>query len=386
MGSIANALEPEEISIEKCAGRVLAEPLIAPFALPRFDNSAVDGYAVGSGAQEFRVVGAISAGDAPTRALDQDSAVRIFTGAQVPVHAFSVVMQEDVVRSNDCIRLAEIPAPGQHIRRAGEEVAAGQEVLPKGTALNPAGAALLASFGFEKISVHRLPRVAIVITGAELIKCGPLGDGAIYESNSYGLLAALRSVRIVPNHISLVQDSLEETRASLTTALEIADVVITTGGVSVGDKDVVRAALHQLGVSEVFWKVAIKPGKPIYFGRLGSKYVFGLPGNPLSVLATYTLFVEPFIKALCGYPFAEPLRLPGVVAETIHHKPGRMELVPAVHRTSDSKLVVEAISGQGSHMLSGMARATGWIEVPKDSERISQGAVVRFYPIGDESK
>jgi molybdopterin molybdotransferase len=383
MEPFAKPLEEEEIPIASSGGRILAEPLIAPFSLPRFDNSAVDGYAIGSAGQEFEVVETVAAGDSVTRSLRDRTAARIFTGAQVPPNAFAVVMQEDVVRSGDCIRLKEIPNPGQHIRRAGEEVVQGQVVMPNGTPLNPAAVSLLAGFGMERVRVHRLPRVAIVVTGAELVAPpGPLGEGEIYESNSFGLIAALASHGITPIRIRSVGDSSEETISAMREALHSADVVISTGGVSVGDKDLIRGALQQIGVREVFWKVAIKPGKPLYFGESEGKVVFGLPGNPLSVLAMYTLFVAPLLHALAGRPLERPFSIHGELTDKVDHKPGRMELVPAIHKSGNSMVAIEPISGQGSHMLTGMANATGWIEVPKDANGLSKGDIAPFYPFG----
>lgn len=380
----AKRTSPETLSLREALGRVLAEDLVTPFPLPRFDNSAVDGYALTEpmGDSVWKAVRTIGAGESPGEPLQPGECARIFTGAPTPPGTYAVVMQEDTALKDGTIQVCEEPKPRQNIRRAGEEFSLGAVVLPAGLPLNAAGVAAAATLGRTNVSVYRAPRVGIMVTGAELVSPGKeLAEGQIYESNSYALSAALLSLGLNPEFVEVIGDDLDLTLATLRTALQRCEVLITTGGVSVGDRDVVRGALENLGVQEVYWKVGIKPGKPVYLGTHGDKAIFGLPGNPLSVLATFTLLVQPFLKASMGFSNPVPRRLKAKLATAIRHKPGRREFIPA----NLDGMKVSPILGQGSHMLGGMARADALIDVPADALEISAEEEVWVIPFGQGS-
>lgn len=375
---------PETLPLREALGRVLGEDLVTHFPLPRFDNSAVDGYALAepTGGSVWKVVRTIGAGESPGEPLHPGECARIFTGAPTPPGTYAVVMQEDTALKDGAIQVCDEPRPGLNLRRAGEEFSMGAVVLPAGLPLNAAGVAAAATLGRTNVSVYRAPRVGIVVTGAELVSPGKgLDEGQIYESNSYALSAALLSHGLNPEFVEVIGDDPDLTLTTLRNALSRCEVLITTGGVSVGDRDVVRGALEKLGVREVYWKVAIKPGKPVYLGTLGEKAVFGLPGNPLSVLATFTLLAQPFLKASMGYQSPAPVRLKAKLATTIRHKPGRRGYIPA----NLNGATVSPILGQGSHMLGGMARADALIDVPAVALEIPAEEEVWVIPFGQGS-
>lgn len=377
--------EAEKCPLSEALGRVLAQSLIAPFRLPRFDNSAVDGYALSgpTSGTFLEVVRTIGAGESAGQALQLEECARIFTGAPVPPEAYAVVMQEDVVFEEGKVRVIEEVKQGQNIRLAGEEFAQGAVVLNAGVIMNPAGIAAAAAIGCSQVSVHRPPTIGIVVTGAELVApTTELGEAQIYESNSFALSAALQSLGLAPAFIEVIDDDPQLTLLTLRDALSRCDLLITSGGVSVGDRDVVKDALENLGVQKVYWGVAIKPGKPVYFGMQGQKAVFGLPGNPLSVLTTFTLLAKPFIKACMGFQNPTPPRIQARLQSEIIHKPGRQEFVPANLDCLSDGLVVTPILGQGSHMLGGMARANCMIEIPTEAPKLSRCDIVWILPFG----
>lgn len=384
--SLTNAVrpEPKAIPLSEAFARVLAQDLVSPFPQPRFDNSAVDGYALANGTPgpTWSVVRTIAAGDPPGTALQPGECARIFTGAPTPPNTFAVVMQEDTVTRSGNIEVAIALKEGQHIRRAGEEVQTGEIALAEGTPLFAAGLGSVANLGLSEVAVVPAPRVGIVVTGAELVAIGEELDPAqIYESNSVVVTSALKALGLNPEFIRTTGDDPEASAQVLNEALEQCDLLITTGGVSVGDRDVVRQTLHSLGVQEIFWKVAIKPGKPVFMGRMGRKVVFGLPGNPLSVLATFHLLVQPWIRASMGFSSPSPRRHKAKLASALTHKPGRNEFVPGSTTLVGGDLWVSPIPGQGSHMLSGMATANALIDVPTELEFLDEGQLVWVLPL-----
>lgn len=369
----------EVVRLNDAFGRVLAEDLVSPFPLPHFDNSAVDGYALGAanGDGVWRITRTIGAGDSPGQALQGNECARIFTGAATPERAFAVVMQEDIEVNGDTIRVCSPLVPGQNIRCAGEEVMSGDVILSAGSIVNAAGVGVAATLGLTHVPVVGAPRVGIVVTGAELTAPGnKLSDYCIFESNSVVLRSALMAIGLSPEFVEVIGDDPNITQSVLSDAIDRCDVLITTGGVSVGDRDVVKSALARLQVEDVFWKVAIKPGKPVYMGRRGSHTIFGLPGNPLSVLATFNLLVKPSVLAMMGYPDPVPMRIIAELASTLSHKPGRREFVPGRLTEGNGSLTISPITGQGSHMLSGMARANAFIDIPVASQELRQGEMV----------
>jgi molybdopterin molybdotransferase len=377
-------LAPERVLLADAVGRVLAEALVAGEALPAFDHSAMDGYAVdpagfaGDGPWSLPVVGESSAGKAAP-ALAPGSACRIFTGAAVPAGADAVVMQENVTREGDRAAFIVRPKVGQNIRRRGEDIAVGAEAIARGTRLAAGALALGAMLDRAEVAVARRPRVTIICTGDELRPAGsPPTPATIPESNS-GALAALAhqtgaEVRVAP----IVRDDRAAVDRALADALASADVVVTVGGVSVGDYDVVRPALERAGVTLDYWKVAIKPGKPIAVGRRGDTYVIGLPGNPASAIVTFVLFGAPLLRALQGdvVPVAPPL--PARLAQGRRRAPERLELVRSTLHVEGRDLVARAHDNQSSGAATSLASSDGIAFVPAGPVPIEAGAFVDF--------
>lgn len=375
---LASPKAPETLPLVRALGRCLAEDLVAPFPFPRFDNSAVDGYAVRFGPYNiFHQIGIKAAGDDTPMHLDEDECCEVFTGASLPYFTEAVVMKEYCYREDMAILTDWDIEPGQHIRREGEEAQPGDVLIKKGTAVTPPVLGMIASCGFGEFSMHGLPSVSVVTTGDELARVGQeLGGSQIYESNSWGIAAAVQSLGLQRPEPIAVEDDLAKTVNALEQAL-VADVVICSGGVSVGDRDLVREALESLGVEQRFWRIAIKPGMPLYFGTLGEKLVFGLPGNPVSALVNFYLFVRPaLLKSMGAANFHnETVSVP--LAESLRKKPGKTEFVRAVMEGER----VRPTAGRGSHMLGGLASATGLMVLPPDCEGLEEGALVEYMPL-----
>jgi molybdopterin molybdotransferase len=374
----------ERVPIAEGAGRVLAEDLRAREPMPRFDYSAMDGYALcaadlaASGPWRVQVRGESRAGQSP-QPLERDAACRIFTGAPVPVGADTVVMQENAERRDDEVRLETRPTPGQHIRRAGEDLAVGQVALERSTRLSAGALALSAMLDRSELVVARRPRVTILCTGDELRTPGSAGAAAtIPESNAVALQALARraaaQVRLAP----LTGDDPEATFAAVEGAMEDADVVLTVGGVSVGDHDVVRPALERAGVTLDFWRVAVKPGKPLAVGRRGQAYVLGLPGNPASALVTFVLFGMPLLRALQAdaRPLAVPLRV--ALSKARKRQAERLELVRATLRREGDSTVAIAHDNQASGAATSLALSDGLAFIEPGQGHIEAGTLVDF--------
>lgn len=360
----------ESVPLRNSLGRVLAESVFTRIDLPIFDNSAVDGYALAGQTDRYRLVGEIAAGTGWQGDLGEGECVRIFTGAPVPREATAVAMQEDVERDGDLIRVSPPPKQGAHIRRQGEELRVGDELFPRGTLCNPAVIGALAAAGVASVSVYRGPSVALLTTGNELVEPGTaLAPGQIYESNRAALAAALSALGLQVRELT-ARDDLESLEIALRSAFE-CDVVITTGGVSVGDHDLVRPLMHRLGVQELFWGVAMKPAKPTFVGTKGEKVFFGLPGNPVSAMVAFALFVGPYLLAMQGLPF-ELSEAAGKLDRDIEKAAGREEFVPG--RLSNG--LVTPNLGRASHKSTSLAFANVLIRVPAESTRLPAGAEV----------
>lgn len=389
---IVHPLETESLPLERAHGRVLAEALAAPFDLPPFHNSAVDGYAVrvtdvASPPVTLPVTATVQAGDVASSPLAPGTSARIYTGAPMPDGAEAVVMREQCDDQGATVVVKRSARLGENVRQAGEEFRAGDEVLPVGARLTPPVVGMAATLGRSQVRVHRLPCVSVLSTGNELVAPGePLPPGRIYESNAYGLAAALTALGLDPPTVARVPDHEAATETELARCLLASDVVITLGGVSVGDYDFVRAAAERLGIQEVFWRVAIKPGKPVYFGVYGHRtthhdhpatLVFGLPGNPVSALVCYHQFVKPALLRLMGLRDVRPRRAAAILEETLRCKPGRLEWVRATLAFDGVSLRATPLRGQGSHMLGGLARADALILVPADAACLEAGSMVQ---------
>jgi molybdopterin molybdotransferase len=378
-------LAPERASLADSAGRTLAEDVRASRPLPSFDASAMDGYAVrvadlgGGGPWRLPLRGESRAGRV-AEALAPGAACRIFTGAIVPEGADAVIMQEQVTRAGDEVVFDRMPSPGQHIRRRGEDIAAGSVAIPRGSRVSAGAIALAAMFDRTEIVVARRPRVTILCTGDELRPAGSPEDPAtIPESNSLALQALARraaaDVRIAP----IVRDEPEETALAIERALEGSDVLVTVGGVSVGDHDVVRQALDRAGVALDFWRVAIKPGKPLAVGRRGqSQIVLGLPGNPASALVTFALFGMPLLRSLQGDARPLPTTLRGVLAKARKRPVDRLELVRATLERDGDALVVAPHDNQSSGAATSLAASDGLAFLAPGQGALEAGAAVDF--------
>jgi molybdopterin molybdotransferase len=391
----SSPLAAEPVALERLLGRRLAAAVHSPVDIPFFDNSAMDGFGVRvadvaaasrRSPAELRLRGAVRAGDVPEGELAGGTAVKLLTGAPVPPGVEAVVVVEDTEERDGTVLVSRPARAGDNIRRKGEEFRTGDEVLPAGALATPAVVGLLASLGYGAFEAHRLPRVAVIVTGSELVQPGQQrGPAQVYDANSWSLLAALHGLGITEATASHARDELGPTRDQLAWALPEADVVLVSGGVSVGEYDLVKDACAELGVETRFWQVAIKPAKPTYFGTLDEggrkKLVFGLPGNSVAALVAFHQLAKPGLLRLMGAPEVRPQLLPATLTADFRKKTGRMEFVRARLQWQGDGLVATPTAGQGSHMLGGLAQADCLIHVPLETERLSAGDRVTVEPI-----
>jgi molybdopterin molybdotransferase len=369
----ARPLPPEDVALEAALGRVLAEDVSAGEDLPPFDSSAMDGFAVVAGAAAaLAIVGESRAGHPEERALEPGEAIRISTGAAIPPGADAVVPIERVELADGHVEVPPTEA-GANVRRSGEDVRAGEPVMAAGTELGPAEVAVLAALGRPSVRVGAVPRVAVLVTGDELVAPGePLLPGQIRNSNGYAIAAqAVRAgARVVTTRI--VGDDRGETERALAEALEEADVVCVSGGVSVGPHDHVKPALAALGVEERFWRVRLKPGKPTWFGVRDGRLVFGLPGNPVSAMVTFHLFARPALRVLAG---ADPrdTRTRAIADVPLQRSPERDQVIRCRLALRDDGWHVEPTKAQGSHVLSSMLDAQAFALVEAGEGAIAAG-------------
>jgi molybdopterin molybdotransferase len=378
----AHTLTPESVPIAGAAGRVLADAARAEVDLPPFDSSAMDGFAVRAAETPGRlnVVGQSAAGRPAAHALASGQAIAISTGAVVPAGADAVVPVERVTLDGSVVTVERV-GEGDNTRPRGGDVRRGDVVVPAGVRLGPAQIGALAAVGAGSVRCGRRPRVAVLATGTELRTPGePLCAGEIYESNTLLLRAQLESAGAEVAVLERVADDAAATRAALDAGLE-ADVLLTSGGVSVGEHDLVRGALADLGVEEIFWRVAVRPGKPVAFGMRGATLVFGLPGNPVSTLVGFELFVRPAILALQGAAEPGPFFLPGRLASPVRSSDERDELVRARTRFDVAGVVLEPLSGQESHMIVRAAAADALVHVPRGGGELPPGSSVRYLAV-----
>jgi len=373
-------LRVEQIALGEAAGRILIEPATARVDLPPFDASAMDGFALRSEDTPGRlpVAERIAAGRPASRGLRAGEAMGIATGAAVPAGADAVIPLEYVVDYDNEIEIGERVQAGTNVRPRGGDLRAGEVVVPAGARLGPAQLGALAAAGIAGISSTARPRAAVLSTGSELRRPGEeLEPGQIYEANSVLLAAQLESAGAVVEQLDAVADDEEAHRAALERGLE-SDVLVTSGGVSVGPHDLVRSVGAELGIEEVFWGVAVKPGKPLWFGVRGQTLVFGLPGNPVSSLVCFELFVRPAVLSLQGASEPLPRFQPGRLARSLRPNAVRTELVRARSRVVDGEVELEVVTGQESHMIARAAGADALVLVPAGDEELAAGALVSF--------
>ena len=374
----------ETVSLPEALGRVLAESVLATRDLPPWDNSSMDGYAlraadVGAARPDdpvrLRVVGEVPAGTVAPRPLAAGEVYRVLTGAPIPAGADAVAPQEDVERDGDWLRVSRPVAPAAYVRPRGEDVRGGDRLLEPGLTLGPAALGVLAAVGRPTVRVYQRPRVALLSTGDELVDLnGELGPGQIPNSNTYSLAAQVQAAGGVPVNLGIARDRLEEIEERLRGGLT-ADILVSSAGVSVGDRDFVREALSRLGAHLDFWKVSMRPGKPITFGTIGSRPVFGLPGNPVSCMVTFELFVRPALRRMAGHLL---LHRPHVRARAVEalDNPGPRRAYLRVRLTGAlDRLEARPTGGQGSAILRSMLLADGLAVVPPDT-RVEPGEAV----------
>ena len=380
--SLMPAPRREVVPLENALGRVGLDAITAPISLPPFDNSAMDGYAVRAadvvGAspenpRSLRLVGRTAAGEVFAGEVGAGTCVRVFTGSPLPRGADAVVMQEDTrtearagervdERAPGEIAFLEAAKPWENVRFAGEDVKAGAAVANAGERLSTGRASLLAALGISTVAVARQPLVGLLATGSELREAGqPLAPGQIYESNRLGLGAFVAQAGGRPQRFPLVTDTLAGTRAALAEAFAQCDVVVTSGGVSVGEFDFVKDAFTALGGELNFWKVAIRPGKPFVFGQLGDKFLFGVPGNPVSALVTFFLLVRPALLRWQGARDVTPPGHPGILTEPLLNRGDRRHFIRVTVGPDGS---VRPSGVQASHFLTSLADAYGLVDVP----------------------
>jgi molybdopterin molybdotransferase len=393
----ARPVGAERVPLEDASGRVLAEEIVAADAMPPFDYSAMDGYAIassdlaGSGPFRLPVRGESAAGGALPSLLP-GSACRIFTGARLPPGADTIVPQEDAPRSGDEITLQQAPRAGAWVRRRGADLAAGSVALPRGTRLTPGKVALAAALDRPHLFVSQRPVVTVLCSGDELRSPGAPGPaGTIPESNGYFVAATARAAGAAVRVAPFVPDDAARAAEAVSTGLRGSDLVVTIGGVSVGDHDVVRPALEAAGVALDFWRVAIKPGKPLAVGRAeharggGVVHVLGLPGNPASAALTFVLFGVPLLRALQGDALPLPRRLVVRVAGSLRRQPGRTEFLRARIETDASagEMVAHILPNQASGAVTSFAEADALIVLPADRDHVDGGERLEAIRLGE---
>lgn len=385
--SIQPVLQRETIPLRDAVGRVLAEAITSPVNVPSHTNSAMDGYAVQgadlpeSDEARLSVIGTSLAGHPFAAEMGAGECVRIMTGAAMPSGADTVIMQEHVTAEGDQITIGSGQRAGQHVRQAGEDIKKGDAVLQPGKLLQAADLGLIASLGVGEVQVARRLKVAFFSTGDELCSIGEsLGEGQIYDSNRYTLHGMLQRFAVEIIDLGVVPDDRGKLRQTLLASAEQADVVITSGGVSVGEADYIKDLLEELGQVD-FWKIAMKPGRPLTFGTLGDAWFFGLPGNPVSVMITFIQFVRPALQKLSGMRVKPPLQMQLPCQSRLKKQPGRIEYQRAImQQGEDGQWFVETTGGQGSGLLHSMSLANCFIVLPQNSTGAEVGDLVSVEP------
>jgi molybdopterin molybdotransferase len=382
---LAPVTATQRVHIREALDRVLAEDLTSPIAVPGHDNSAMDGWAVrfadlaGDGETELTRVGESFAGKPFTGSLGNRETVRIFTGGVMPAGADTVVMQERATEREGRVRVAAgaVNRAGQNRRFAGEDIERGQRVLRRGQAVRPAELGMIASLGINEVTVYRKLRVAFFSTGDELRSIGSaLGPGEIYDSNRYTLYGMLARLDCEALDMGVIPDVPAALERAFATAAANADVVITSGGVSVGEADYVRELLDKLG-EVLFWKIAMKPGRPLAYGRIGGAHFFGLPGNPVAVMVTFYQFVRDALLVLQGRTDIAPApTFKATLAAPIKKIAGRTEFQRGVLSRADGGWEVRPTGDQGSGILSSMSQANCFIVLPVDTGNVAAGEAV----------
>lgn len=384
LAEVAPITGHEFVSVRSALGRILAADIIAPHDVPAHDNSAMDGYAIrydslsSEGETRFTVVGTAFAGNAFSGLIGKGQTVRIMTGAVIPAGADAVVVQEVTRLEDGAVYIPGGQRLNQNIRRAGEDLARGGVALASGKKIGPAELGLIASLGIAEVAVKRRLRVAFFSTGDELTSIGkPLAPGEIYDSNRYTLHGLLTRLGAEIIDMGVVPDRPEALEATLVEASQVADAIITTGGVSVGEADFIKEILAKVGEVK-FWKLNIKPGRPMAFGKVGNAWLFGLPGNPVAVMVSYTQFALDALLRLSGLDPIPPRPLLTVVAgNAIKKQAGRREYVRGVIASVHGRWEVKTTGSQGSGVLRSMSEANCFVVLPEDCAGVEAGDSVQ---------
>ena len=381
----------EKVPLDQALGRVLAEDVISRVNNPPLDNSAMDGYAliaedIQSATPEnpvkLDVVEEIAAGYTAKGVLKPGQAMRIMTGAPIPSGANAVLMQEDTQKDSNAILCLDKADVDENIRMAGEDVKIGEEVIKKGTTLSPAHIGMMAVVGRSQIAVGQRPIVSILSTGDEILELDETPEGPqIFNSNGHMLAAQIKSAGGIPVYLGIAKDTEKDLMEKFESALK-ADVVVSSGGVSVGDYDLVKSSLQKMGQDMLFWKVAMKPGKPLAFGRIGDTPIFGLPGNPVSSFVSFEQFVRPSLRKTMGCSDLSHKTVQAKLTRTIHKKPGRLHFLSSIVSWADGEYTVTPAGEQGSGILKSAANANGLLIFPLEAEEIKQGQEVAVQLLG----
>jgi molybdopterin molybdotransferase len=399
---------PAKVALEDALGLVLSEDIVSRDAIPPFDNSAMDGYAVRAGdiagavaeaPVTLQVVDDIKAGDVPAKEIQTGQAARIMTGAQMPVGADAVVKVEDtsLVTGEERTAFAGAGIPGdelvpvlincpsrqgQNIRRSGEDVAVGEKVLRAGDVLEPAEIGLLASLGFPQVPVYPRTKIAVITTGDELLEVSqPLSPGKIRNSNAYSLSAQIKRAGAIPVRMGIAADTKEGVRGLFEEALSSCDIILTTGGVSVGKYDVVKDVLDEIGAETRFWKVAQKPGNPLGFWTINGKYIFGLPGNPVAAMVCFEEYVRPAARQIMGRKLLFRPSVQAVLKSDIKKRAGRVHFIRVNVEKENGGYFVSSTGPQGSGILKSMVLADGLAIAPAEADLIPAGEKITVHLI-----
>jgi molybdopterin molybdotransferase len=371
--------ETETLPIRSSLGRTLAENIVSPCNVPNHNNSAMDGYAYqfSEGAKIIKIIGTAFAGKPFEGEINAGECIKIMTGAVVPKNLDTVVMQEKVVKKSDCITLLDAPQQGANVRMAGEDLTVGQTVLPKGHIMQPADLGLIASLGIAKITCYRKLKVAFFSTGDELVSVGkPLKEGEVYDSNRYTIFGMLSKLGVKISDLGVVADDLNKLEKTLLDATHTHDVVITSGGVSVGEADYMKTLLSKHG-EVLFWKINMKPGRPLAYGKIGSAHYFGLPGNPVSAMVTFYQFVRDALLLLSGSELKTQPTFKVECTAPIKKATGRTEFQRGVLYAEDDGIwKVKPTGKQGSGILSSMSIANCFIVLDETIGHCDAGTMV----------
>lgn len=378
----------ERIALRSCLNRVLAENIHSPIEVPSHTNSAMDGYAISGddipedSVRPYKIIGTAFAGKPFDQRCEAGQVVRIMTGAVIPDGCDTVVMQEHThVIDDSMVEIGEGHRTGQNVRYAGEDIAKGTVVMEPGRFITAADLGILASLGISEMQVYRRPRVAFFSTGDELRSIGEtLRPGDIYDSNRYTLYGMLKRLDVEILDMGVIKDDPDALREAFLMASDIADVIITSGGVSVGEADYIKPILEETGDIH-FWKIAMKPGRPLTFGKINNARFFGLPGNPVSVMVTFYQFVQPALRYMASGKVQYPVMLKATSASKLRKRPGRFEFQRGIYeQTENGELTVRKTGQQGSGILTSMSIANCFILLPVDATSIEEGETIQIQP------